>query len=62
MLLTFGAATQFTAMVVWCRRVGNSADFEAGLWIPTNGEESVLEYTALAEDFAPEDGPATCVV
>lgn len=61
LLLTFGAATRFKAMVVWCRRVGDSADFEAGLWIPTNGEESVLRYTALAGDFAPQDGPATCV-
>ena len=61
LLLTFGAATQFSAMVVWCRRVGNSADFEAGLWIPTKGEESVLHYTALAENFAAEDGEATCV-
>jgi len=62
LLLTFGASAQFSAMVVWCRRAGNSADFEAGLWIPRNGEESVLHYTALAEEFAPEDGPATCVV
>jgi len=61
LLLSFGPTTLFTAMVVWCRRAGNSADFEAGLWIPTNGEESVLHCTVLAEDFAPEDGPATCV-
>jgi len=61
LLLTFGTAARFTAMVVWCRRAGNSADFEAGLWIPPDGEDSVLDYTALAEDGAPDEGPATCV-